>query len=99
MVSPLNLYFEDNEEEAVPDMKALTGSGGDLPHVGVLAGNSLMVSPLTLYSEDKEEEEAVPDMKVLKGSGGDLPQEFWQVTVSWSPPLTLYPLPTSRYRS
>jgi len=24
-------YFEDEEEEAVPDMKALTGSGGDLP--------------------------------------------------------------------
>jgi hypothetical protein len=31
MVSPLPLYSEDKEEEAVPDMKALTGSSGDLP--------------------------------------------------------------------
>jgi hypothetical protein len=32
MVSPLTLYSEDEEEEeAVPDMKALTGSIGDLP--------------------------------------------------------------------
>jgi hypothetical protein len=32
MVSPLTLYSEDaGEEEAIPDMKALTWSGGDLP--------------------------------------------------------------------
>jgi hypothetical protein len=32
---------------------------------GVLAGSGLMVSNLTLYSEDGGEEEAIPDMKAL----------------------------------
>jgi hypothetical protein len=32
MVSPLTLYSEDEEEEeALPDIKALTGSSGDSP--------------------------------------------------------------------
>ncbi len=33
MISPLLLlhYSEDEEEEVIPDMKALTGSEGDLP--------------------------------------------------------------------
>jgi hypothetical protein len=49
-----------------------------------------MVSPLILYSEDKEEEEAVPDMKALTGSGGDLPKEFWQVYSLIVSPSPLY---------
>jgi hypothetical protein len=64
-ISPLTLYSEDKEEEAIPDMKALTGSGGDLPQEFWQETASWSPPPPYSEDEDEEEEEVVPDMKAL----------------------------------